>query len=138
MQKKPFSAFAIGESGQVSKTVTESVIAAFADVSEDRNPVHLDAEYAAQSFFKQRIAHGMLGAGLISAALANHCPGPGTIYLGQELKFKAPVYIGETITATVTITEKNDDKKIMKLSTIVTKADGTVVIDGVATVKLFQ
>jgi 3-hydroxybutyryl-CoA dehydratase len=134
---KPFAEFAIGESADLSKTVTEQDVVQFADISLDRNPVHLDQAYAEASFFKQRIAHGMLGAALISAVLGTKCPGPGSIYLSQDLKFRAPVYLGETITATVEILEKNEAKKILILKTVVDKADGTRVIEGQAAIKLF-
>ena len=92
--------FGIGQTARVAKTITEADILMFSAVSTDTNPVHLDAEAAAASPFKERIAHGMLSAGLISAVLGTKLPGPGTIYLGQTLRFKAPVKIGDTVTET--------------------------------------
>lgn len=128
----------IGQTAELSKKVTDEMIRAFAEISEDRNPAHLDDEYAKASFFKQRIAHGMLGAGLISAVMAMKLPGPGAIYLSQNLKFKAPVYIGDTMTAKAEVVDLNDSKKIVTLNTTVSKQDGTVVIEGQAMIKLFS
>ena len=91
--------------------------------------------YAKETIFGKRIVHGILTSGLISAVLANKLPGPGTIYLGQELKFTAPVYLGDDITATVEIVEIREDKKIIKLDTTCTNQDGKKVITGLATVK---
>ncbi|MBI5488415.1 MAG: MaoC family dehydratase [Deltaproteobacteria bacterium] len=128
----------IGEKASVSKTVTDEVVRRFAEVTEDYNPVHVDAEFAAKSLFKERIAHGMLGAGLISAVLGTRLPGPNTIYLGQEMKFLAPVKLGDTITAEVEVVEKIDKPKMLKLKTVVRNQSGTVVIDGLATVKKWE
>ena len=123
----------VGQSGSVSKTITEADIILFSGVSTDTNPVHLDEQFAATTPFKGRIAHGMLSASLISAVLANRLPGPGTIYLGQTLKFKAPVRAGDTVTATATIKEILIEKKRLVLETVCT-VDGKVVIEGEATV----
>lgn len=123
----------VGQSGSVSKTITEADIILFSGVSTDTNPVHLDEQFAATTPFKGRIAHGMLSASLISAVLANRLPGPGTIYLGQTLKFKAPVRAGDTVTATATIKEILVEKKRLVLETVCT-VDGKVVIEGEATV----
>ena len=128
----------VGEKASVSKTVTDEVVRRFAEVTEDFNPVHVDDEFAAKSLFKERIAHGMLGAGLISAVLGTQLPGPNTIYLGQELKFLAPVKLGDTITAEVEVLEKIDKPKMLKLKTVVRNQTGTVVIDGLATVKKWE
>ena len=128
----------VGEKASVSKTVTDEVVRRFAEVTEDFNPVHVDDEFAAKSLFKERIAHGMLGAGLISAVLGTRLPGPNTIYLGQDLKFLAPVKLGDTITAEVEVLEKIDRPKMLKLKTVVRNQAGTVVIDGVATVKKWE
>ena len=125
----------VGEKASTSKTVTEEVVRQFAEATGDFNPVHLDAEFARNSLFKERVAHGMLGAGLISAVLGTQLPGPNTIYLGQDLKFTAPVKIGETITAEVEVVEKIDKPKIIKLRTTVRKDDGSTIIEGLATVK---
>jgi 3-hydroxybutyryl-CoA dehydratase len=124
----------IGQSASRTKTITQADIRAFADVVGDHNPVHLDAEYAATTPFQKPIAHGMLVASLISAALANDLPGPGTIYLGQELKFKKPVYSGDIVTATVTVTAYRSERNIATLSTVMTNQAGVVVIEGQATV----
>jgi 3-hydroxybutyryl-CoA dehydratase len=122
----------VGMSASMAKTVTEADIVMFAGVTGDFNPAHIDAEYAAASMFKERIAHGMLSAGFISATLAMQLPGPGSIYLGQELKFKAPVLIGDTVRTTVTITSINEKRKIVVLETICSVA-GKPVIVGEAT-----
>jgi 3-hydroxybutyryl-CoA dehydratase len=121
-----------GMSASFSKTVTEADIVLYAGVSGDTNPVHLDAEYAATTMFKDRIAHGMLTAGFISAVFGTKMPGPGAIYVGQSLKFKAPVKIGDTVTATVTVTGTVPDKKFVTFSTVCT-VGGKPVVDGEAT-----
>jgi len=136
--ERRYAEIQIGEKASVSKTVTDEVVRAFAEVTEDFNPVHVDAEFAAKSLFKERIAHGMLGAGLISAVLGTKLPGPNTIYLGQEMKFLAPVRIGDTITAEVEVLEKIDKPKLLKLKTVVRNQAGNVVIDGIATVKKWE
>ncbi len=122
-----------GQSASLAKTITEADILLFAAVSTDTNPVHIDADAAAQSQFGERIAHGMLSAGLISAVLGTRLPGPGTIYLGQTLRFRAPVRIGATVTATVEITALDPERKRATLKTVCTVA-GKTVIDGEATV----
>ena len=122
----------VGMSASMAKTVTEADIVMFAGVTGDFNPAHIDAEYAAESMFKERIAHGMLSAGFISATLAMQLPGPGSIYLGQELKFKAPVLIGDTVKTVVTITSVNQKRKSVVLDTVCTVA-GKPVIVGQAT-----
>jgi 3-hydroxybutyryl-CoA dehydratase len=119
----------------MSKTVTEADIVNFAGVTGDFNPVHVDAEYASGSLFKERIAHGMLAAGYISAVLGMQLPGPNAIYLGQTLDFKLPVKIGDTVTVTVTVAEKRDEKRILKLDTVVTNQRGQVVVSGGAVIK---
>jgi 3-hydroxybutyryl-CoA dehydratase len=117
-------------------TITDETIRAFADLTGDHNPIHLDDAYAATTRFGRRIAHGMIAAGLISAALANDLPGPGTIYLGQTLQFKAPVFPGDTITATVEVQSVRADKAIVVLATVCANQDGTRVLEGEATVKV--
>ncbi len=117
----------VGQSASMSKTVTEADVVLFAGVTGDFNPAHVNEEYAKESMFKGRIAHGMMSAGFISAVLAMKLPGPGTIYLGQTLQFKAPVRIGDTVTATVTVSEINVEKKIVKLDTVCTVAGKPVV-----------
>lgn len=135
MSELAFADIKVGDSASLSKTVTESDILTFAGLTMDYNPVHINAEYAKQSIFKERIAHGMLSAGFISAVLGTQLPGPNSIYLGQELKFTAPVKIGDTVTATATIIEKREDKRILKLQTTVTNQHGEVVVDGTAVIK---
>ena len=130
MKELVFADIKVGDTASFTKTVTEADIMNFAEVSGDFNPVHVDAEFASQSMFKERIAHGMLSASYISALLGNQLPGPNTLYLGQTLNFKNPVKIGDTVTATVTVTEKRDDKRILKLDTTVTNQRGDVVVDG--------
>lgn len=124
----------VGDTASMSKTVTEHDVYTFAGVSGDFNPVHINAEFAKNSLFKERIAHGMLSAGFISAVLGTALPGVNTIYLSQELAFKAPVKIGDTVTATVEVIEKIDAKNRIILKTVVTNQAGTVVTDGKATV----
>ncbi len=118
-----------GMTACTAKTVTEADIILFAGISTDVNPAHLDEEYAKGTMFGGRIAHGMLSAGFISAVLANKLPGPGTIYLSQTLKFKAPVRPGDTVTATVTVREVNVAKNRVVLDTVCT-VGGKVVIEG--------
>ncbi len=133
-----FSDLRIGQTASLQKTFGAADITAFAGISLDVNPVHMSDGYAKNSLFGRRVVHGMLTASLISAVLGNQLPGPGTIYLGQELKFVAPVYLGDDITAQVEIVELREDKKIVKLSTTCTNQDGTPVITGMATVKFNQ
>jgi len=121
-----------GMSASFAKTVTEADIVLFSAVSGDLNPAHLNEEYARTTIFGGRIAHGMLTAGFISAVLANKLPGPGTIYLGQTLKFKAPVRAGDTVTATVTVREVFVDKKRVILDAVCTVGD-KVVLEGEST-----
>ncbi|HUZ63907.1 MAG TPA: MaoC family dehydratase [Acetobacteraceae bacterium] len=128
-----FEDLQIGQSASLGKTITEADILMFAAVSTDTNPVHINAEAAAASIFKERIAHGMLSAGLISAVLGTRLPGPGTIYLGQTLRFRAPVKIGDTVTATAEITALDPGKKRATLKTTCT-VGGKPVIEGEATV----
>lgn len=128
-----FEQLHLGQTASVGKTITEADILMFAAVSTDTNPVHLNAEVAAASQFGERIAHGMLSAGLISAVLGTQLPGHGTIYVGQTLRFRAPVKIGDTVTATVEVTALDPAKQRVTLKTTCT-VGGRVVIDGEATV----
>ncbi|OHC62952.1 MAG: (R)-hydratase [Rhodocyclales bacterium GWA2_65_20] len=121
-----------GMTASFSKTVTEADIVMYAGVSCDINAVHLNEEYARTTLFGGRIAHGMLTAGFISAVLANKLPGPGCIYLGQTLKFKAPVRSGDTVTATVTVREVLAAKKRVILDAVCT-VGGKVVLEGEST-----
>lgn len=124
----------IGDQASTAKTISESDVYLFAGITGDHNPAHVNEVYASQTRFGRRIAHGILSAGLISAVLAMKLPGPGTIYLGQELKFVRPVYFGDTITATCTVSELLPEKNIARLETVCTNQDGAVVIKGTATV----
>ena len=123
-----------GDTASFSKTVTNDDIQKFAHVSGDHNPIHLDDEYAKQTRFGRRIAHGMLGASLISAVIANQLPGHGSIYLGQTLDFVSPVFPGDKITASVTVISIREDKPIVKLETVCVNQHDEVVIKGEATV----
>lgn len=125
--------FEVGQTGSFSKTITETDVVLFAGISGDLNPAHVNEVEASKGMFKKRIAHGMLGASLISTVLGMYLPGPGTIYLGQNLKFLKPVAIGDTLTAMATIVEK-DEKGWLKLETTVTNQEGVVVISGQAKV----
>lgn len=129
-------ALEVGETASLSKTVSDDDIKAFADLTGDHNPVHLDDEFAAKSRFGRRIAHGMLSASLISALLANKLPGEGTVYLSQTLQFIAPVYPGDTVTARVTVTKVREDKPIVTLETICLNQKDETLIKGEAVVLL--
>jgi len=121
----------VGQTGEITKTVTERDIQLFAEVTSDTNPVHLNEDYAKTTMFKTRIAHGMLGAGFISAVFGTVMPGPGTIYMSQTLRFKAPVKIGDAVTARCTVTEIDPAKKRVKFDTQCLVA-GKPVIEGEA------
>ena len=123
----------VGQSATIGKTITEADILLFAGVSGDVNPAHLNQEYAEQTMFKGRIAHGMLSAGLVSAVLGTKLPGFGTIYLSQTLKFKAPVKIGDTVNATLMVKEIVAEKNRVVLETVC-KVKDTVVLEGEAVV----
>jgi len=124
----------IGDTAEITKTIEQSDIDAFARVTGDHNPVHVDEEFAKTTRFGGRIAHGMLTASLISAVLANKLPGEGSVYLGQTLQFVAPVFPGDEITARVTVKEIREDKPIVKLETICMNQRGEIVVRGEATV----
>ena len=124
----------IGDSASTAKTISEADVYLFAGITGDHNPAHINEEASKKTAFGGRIAHGILTAGLISAVLAMKLPGPGTIYLGQELKFTKPVRFGDTVTATATVSEIVAEKNIVKLETICTNQNGEVVIKGMATV----
>jgi len=125
-----------GAKASRSLTISDDTIRAFAEVTGDNNPVHLDDDYAAGSRFGRRVAHGMIAAGLVSATLANDLPGPGSIYLGQTLKFLMPVFPGDTVTATVEVLSVRPDKPIVTLSTVCTNQNDEVILEGEAVVKL--
>lgn len=130
-----FQELKIGQTASLQKTFSVADVTAFAGISLDINPIHMSEGYAKNTFFGKRVVHGMLTASLISAVLGIQLPGPGTVYLGQELKFMAPVYLGDDITATVEIVELREDKKIVKLNTTCVNQDGKIVVSGLATVK---
>lgn len=130
-----FEDLAVGMSASVAKTITEADIVLYAAVSTDTNPVHINEEAAERSIFKGRVAHGMLSAGLISAALGTRLPGPGTIYLSQSLRFRAPVRPGDTVTATVEVTALDPERKRATLKTTCL-VKGRLVIEGEALVQV--
>ncbi len=126
--------FKVGDSASVTRTITQADIENFAELSGDRNAIHLDQEYATQTRFGGRIAHGLLTSSLISAVIGNKLPGAGSIYLGQTLQFTAPVFPGDTIVARAAVTSIREDKPIVKLETVCTNQRDEVVIKGEATV----
>jgi len=126
--------FSVGQTASMSKTVSEYDIYTFAGVTGDFNPAHVNEAYAATTSFKKRIAHGMLSAGFVSAVLGTKLPGAGSIYAGQTMKFLSPVYIGDTVTATVTIKEIIEERRRIILTTEVTNQDGVTVFTGEATI----
>jgi len=129
-----FDDLEIGAEGRYSKTLSERYIALFGETSGDINPMHFDEEYASQTMFEGRIAHGLWSAGLISTCIGTIMPGPGSIYLGQELAFKLPVRIGDTLTATVTVKEKNEERKSVVIDCQVRNQHGKIVVAGDAKV----
>jgi 3-hydroxybutyryl-CoA dehydratase len=124
----------VGEKAILTRTIIGEMVVAYADLIGDHNPVHLDETFAATTRFGRRIAHGMFVAGLISTVLASELPGPGTAYLSQTLQFKAPVYLGDTITVTVQVTRVREDKPIITLATICVNQASKTVIEGEAVV----
>jgi 3-hydroxybutyryl-CoA dehydratase len=122
----------IGDSAQISNAITETVINDFAKATGDFNPIHLDQTYAEKTYFKGRIAHGVLSVGYISSVLGNLLPGPGGILLSQDVKFLAPVKIGDVITAKAEVIELNPGKNRVKFKTTCTNQKGEVVVDGTA------
>lgn len=124
----------IGDSASFTKTVTDTDVYMFAGITGDFNPAHVNQVEAEKGMFGKRIAHGMLSAGFISAVLGTMLPGPGTIYMGQELRFTKPVAIGDTITATATVAEMIIEKNRVILDTVCTNQNGEIVIKGKATV----
>jgi 3-hydroxybutyryl-CoA dehydratase len=134
MTKKTINDFQVGNSASFTKTITEADILMFGAVSGDFNPAHFDEEYAKTTQFKSRIAHGMITASLLSGVMGMQLPGPGTIYMKQELKFMAPVYAGNTVTAKVEVIEVILEKGRLRLKTTCTNQEGKVVVDGEALV----
>ena len=131
---KTIHELSVGDAAVFTKTVSESDVYLYAGITGDMNPAHIDEEYAKGTFFKTRVAHGMLTAGFISAILGNTLPGPGTIYVKQELRFMAPVHMGDTITARAEVVDIDADKNRVRLSTSCANQEGTVVLDGEALV----
>lgn len=132
-----FEDLRLGQSAVYARTVTEADIVLFAGVSGDTNPVHINEEFASGTMFSGRIAHGMLTASLISAVIGTRLPGPGAIYVSQTLRFKAPVRIGDTVTARATITDLVPDKRRATIATVATVRN-KVVLEGEAIVMVPQ
>lgn len=122
----------IGDQAAVTKTFSDSDIRSFAEISGDDNPIHLDDDYAAKTRFGKRIVQGILTAGLISSVLGTQLPGPGSVYICQTLNFRAPVFIGDTITSKATVIDVREDKPVITLETKCTNQEGIVVLDGEA------
>ena len=134
MLGKTIAEIKIEDSAEFSKTIAEADIYLFAGVTGDLNPAHINEEYAKNTFFKGRIAHGMLLAGFISTVIGCQLPGPGSIYIKQDLKFRAPGRIGDTVTAKVTVMEIIEEKNRVILQTTCTNQEGIILLDGQATV----
>jgi 3-hydroxybutyryl-CoA dehydratase len=134
MEGKTIDELKVGDSAQVSKTVSETDIYLFAGITGDFNPAHVDEEYARRTFFGTRIAHGMLTAGFISTVLGCHLPGPGAVYLRQEVSFLGPVKIGDTITARAEVIEIDTVKGRVKMLTTCDNQDGKRVVTGEAVI----
>jgi acyl dehydratase len=128
------SDISVGQSASVSKAFSEAEVLAFANLSLDHNPVHIDPEYAAQTMFGKQIVHGMLVSSLFSGLLGQKLPGEGTIYLGQNLSFKKPIFIDQNVTASVEVTDVRTDKPIITLKTTCVDDDGQVLVSGEAVV----
>ncbi len=133
LKGKSIEEMEMGEKASFTKTITETDVVNYAGVTGDFNPAHINEEYANDTMFEGRIAHGMLGAGLISTVLGTKLPGPGAIYVKQELEFTAPVKFNDTITAEVEVIEKNEEKNRVVMKTICTNQKDKAVIKGQAT-----
>jgi 3-hydroxybutyryl-CoA dehydratase len=127
-----FSDYKVGDSAWASRTIAEADLINFAGISGDFNPIHTDEEFAKETIFKGRIAHGFFTASLISSVLGNQIPGPGGIYVRQDLRFLAPVRVGDTITTRLELIEKREEKKRIILETVCTNQDGKDVLVGEA------
>ncbi len=136
MKKKTIKDIKVGDSDSFTKTVTEADVYNFAGVSGDFNPAHINETYAKDTMFKGRIAHGVLSVSFISTVIGTLLPGPGSIYLSQEVKFVKPVYFNDTITATCTVTEIIEEKERIFLDTVCTNQNGEEVITGSVAVYL--
>jgi len=134
MNFKTINDVEVGDKASITKTVTETDVYLFAGITGDLNPAHTDAEYMKTTMFKQRVAHGVLTVGLLSAVVGMKLPGPGTILLGAESRFVAPVFFGDTITAEVEVAEKNVEKNRLKLKALCTNQSGKTVVTGEFTV----
>lgn len=134
MQVRSFESFRVGERAEFSKTVTEADVVLLAGISGDLNALHLDEAYGRRTRFRSRVAHGVLTVGFVSAA-NTLLTGPGFVYLGQEVKFLAPVRIGDTVTATSEIAEVRADKQILRVRTSARNQHGEMVADGMAGLK---
>jgi len=134
MKGRTIDTIKVGDAAEFTKTVTETDVYLYAGITGDLNPAHINETYAAGTFFKGRIVHGILTAGFISAILGMQLPGPGTIYMSQSLKFLAPVRMGDTITARVEVVELITEKNRLRLQTTCRNQEGTVVLDGEALV----
>lgn len=127
----------LGDKASFSKTITDADVTIFAGLTGDFNPVHIDSVYAKNTIFKNRIAHGMLGGSLVSTVLGTRLPGPGTIFMEQNLKFKMPVYIGDTLTVEVIFKEVLNSKKgVIKLENQISNQEGSIVTEGYSIVKV--
>lgn len=128
----------IGDSFSKERTVTDELVRRFAEVSGDFNPIHLDEEFAKQTRFGRRIAHGMLSGAFISAVLGYELYERKIVYLGQTLRFKSPVFIGDTVTTTATVTKIREDKPVITLETVCTNQDGKTLVKGEAVVMILS
>lgn len=132
---RDFSKMQVGDTATLSRSFNLPDLELFAQLSLDTNPVHFDDEFASQTIFGKQIVHGFLYASLISGILGTKLPGPGAIYLMQEMKFLKPVYLGDEIVAKVSVLEKDEARQIVTFETTCSKADGTLVLTGKAKVK---
>ncbi len=138
MKVTKYSDIELGQYAEVTHVITEADVKTFGDLTGDYNPLHFDEEWAKSTMFNGRIAHGLLSASYISTAIGMKLPGPGTIYLGQTMRFLAPVRIGDIITARVEVVKLDDEKQRVTMKTTCTNQDDKIVIDGDATVKLMD
>lgn len=134
LTSRTFDELPLGASAHSSRTITAEDLRAFAALSGDGNPAHLDAAFAAATPFRAPIAHGMFAAGLLSALLGTRMPGPGTIYLNQSLSFRRPLYVGDILTLTVTVSGRNEAKRWLCLDCLGTNQRGETVLKGLAEV----
>jgi len=135
MVKKNFADIKIGEKATFGKTVTEADVFAFAGITGDFNPIHVNSEFAKNSMFGKRVAHGMLTASLVDQTLTN-LGGLGTIHMSQTVKFMAPVFIGDTVAVTSEVTSKNDEKSRMTVKSVITNQEGKTVLEGEALIMM--